>query len=266
MKLFRIFLVLFIPTILLISSCSENSTDTPKTVVGNKYAPTVIGSWWTYTNYALDSLNNKISESEYQIKVALDTTVEKEGHNAYVLEYQKPDGTPSGIEDDFIYTTKTQIFKYFSIVPKSDFSLPIEIPIDWYKIADNDATKWTLATQTVEGIEMETNNGKVTLSGDITITVSNEGKENVKYGANLDKTVESMKFKITFAFDGTVKVAVVPIPIPFKFSVESENYYGEGIGLVKTSNLPLSISVTGIGEVYHANGSEQLLLDYHIPN
>lgn len=269
MKLFRLLFVLLIPTMLLINSCSDNSSDSPKIETGNKYFPTKVNSWWTFTNYDLDSLGNKISDGEYQDKVVLTGTEEKGEKTAFVFEYQNIDGTPAGIENDYFYSTNTQIYNYFSIVPESDFSLPIEIPTDWYKVVDYNDTEWTLFTQTVEDIEMDTENGTAKLSGDIVIKIKNEGIENVKYGANLDKTIECKKFKLTFSFDGNMVIASLPIPIPFSFSVENINYFGDGIGLVKSETLPLSIVISILGndqEVYSANGSEQLLLDYQITN
>ena len=267
MKMFRLLIVLLLPTMLLLNSCSDNSSDTPKTPTGNKYFPTVIGSWWTYTNYDLDSLNNKIAESEFQDKVVLDSTEMIAEKKAYVYKYLNMDGTPTGAEDNYLYATTTQIFHYFSIVPETDFSLPIEIPTDWYKIADYNDTEWTLYTQTVEDMEMETGNGTAKLSGDIAIKIKNDGTDNVNYGANLDKTVDCKVFTLTFSFEGNMTMAGIPIPIPFNFSVVNKNYYGNGIGLVKNETLPFAITINVFGqekEVYSANGSEQVLLDYKI--
>ena len=269
MKLFRFLFVLLLPTMLLINSCSENTTETPiKTInQGNKYAPTKVGSWWTYNNYELDSASNKIDTTEFQDKVVLNKTEVKAGDTAYVFDYQDMEGKPNGIESDYIYTTSTQIFKYYSIIPKMKVSIPFDIPIDWYKVADHDATEWTLATQHIDSTAIPTLLGTVILKGDITIKVTNTGIVNVNYGANLDKTVKVEKFLITFSFDGTGTLFGISKPV--KFPVESYNYYGEGIGLVKSVLMPLSIKINFVGkekEVYSANGFEKILLDYQIPD
>jgi hypothetical protein len=241
-------------------SCGEDTVKPPVTDDTNKFFPTTINSWWTYTNYELDRDGKKIDESVFSSKYILSGKVDKDGKEASVFDVQDLSGNK--IEDSrFYYAYRTQIFEYSKLLPPLDFSLPIDIPMTWYKIADEKVTEWTLFTQKLDNAEFQFGGYSVTLDDTFKVKMKYEGTESVTYGANMDQSVNAKKFKMSYIYGGNAKYSGFPIQIPF--TVESVNYYADGIGLVKHVMLPMSITLMNT-EFYRMPGSEQVLLEYYI--
>ncbi len=241
-------------------SCAEESTKPPVNDTTNKYFPLTVGSWWTYTNYELDDDGNKVVDSEFSSKYITGGTEMKGEKEAYIFNIQDLSGNK--IEDSkFYYATKTQIFEFSKLLPPLDFSLPIDVPETWYKTADENGTEWTLFTQDLDQVEFPFSGFTVILDDVFDIKVKYEGMEDITYGTNMDKSVSTKKYKISYTFGGTASFSGFPIEIPF--TVESIQYYAVNIGLVKHVMNPMVIELMGT-EYFRMQGSEQILLEYNI--
>ncbi|MFH1050319.1 MAG: hypothetical protein V1779_05230 [bacterium] len=242
-------------------SCSEDPVKPPvNNDPSNKYFPLKVGSWWTYTNYTLDRDGNKIDTTEFNSKYIIGDTVTQEGKLAYIFNIQ--DLLGNKIEDNkFYYTTKTQVFEYFKLLPPLNFSFPIDIPLTWYKLSDESGTEWTLFKQDIDSVELQVSGFTVILNDEFEIKAENEGIEDVTYGTNMDKTVSAKKFKVSYIYGGNSLYLGITIQIPF--TVESIYYFAENIGLVKQVMNPMVIELMG-SEFFRMPGTEQILLDYYI--
>jgi hypothetical protein len=246
-----------------ISSCSDDSSTTPTptpTNKGNTYFPLTKGSWWTYKIYSLDSNGAIDPTTLLTTKTAYDSTMTKDGHEASVFDILDTTGAKIDVSQ-YYYATSSQIWWYSNLLPELPYSLPIDIPIAWYKIADSKGTEWTLFTQKLDSASFQFGSFTILLNDTMKIKISYEGIAQVNYGANLDKTVNAQKYKVTYTYGGASIIMGIPLQIPF--TVEVYEYFGQNIGLIKEETKPSSVT-TILGSYSITNGSNKILLDYHI--
>jgi hypothetical protein len=248
--------------ILFLNSCSDEPvTPTPTpTLTANKYFPATVGSWWQYQNHEFNE-DGTIDESKtYDYKMVSSKIEVKAGKTSAVFQIQDLTGTK--IEDNqFYYTTKEQIWSYTKLIPDMDFTLPIALTENWFKVADENGTEWVLYTEYLKNVNIEFNSVTIVLDDTLSITMKNEGMQTVNYGANNEKSVEAIVYKKTVAYGGNAKVAgAIPVQIPF--AVETYYYYADGIGLVKSEVKPWSVGAMGMN-IYNY-GNEQILVEYEV--
>ncbi|MFC2131027.1 hypothetical protein ACFLSQ_06295 [Bacteroidota bacterium] len=268
MKKMYAILITVVSLMLFFSSCSDDSTNTPDdTNTENKYFPTNVGSEWTYINYELDDEGNKDTDTEYNTKIVVTGTEQKDAKESYIYQTQDLDGNK--IDDNqYYYTTNSKIYWYSDLIPEMDFSLPLDYNFAWHKIVDANGSAWVLRNDPIEDLSFDVPGiGSVSLNGAFTISVTKMENENVTFGTNMDQSINSSIYNLSYTYDGESTSDLGTHPT--KFTKNYMRYFAEDIGLIKYTDEPFTIKVdiTGFGtwiDAFKSGGEEQVLLEYNI--
>ncbi len=266
MKKIQALLTATIAIAMILISCSEDSSG-PSNGDGDNYNyfPTEIGSSWTYKYFEIDSTEQRISDSDYERIYLITEETEKDGQSCYEFDIRISQDV-SLETPEYYYKDGGKIFTYANLLPEVDLSLPLDIPIDWYKIADPDQDEWGVHTEQLEDLEFNMMGLDLTFNGKLTITGKNQGIETVNYGENEELSVEARKFALNYQLTGKVKWTFLEQPIDTA-NIQHIKWFADGIGVVKSKLTPFAIRVA-LGNDTHEqpfNGIVGVLKEYSLP-
>ena len=251
-------LVLMLSSMLLLYSCSETtSTNDVK-----NYFPNVVGNYWVYESFELDSLGNKNLATRSIDSTIITGTQNLFGKNSSIYTTYIDGGNSS---DKNYYTENGKLYSTIANVMPPQMPIPIDYTDAWVIIADPDSTNWSIFSQTLTNVDMPLPGGGGTgkLNGDFTIKVEKGLKQTINTGEGQTISVMAQEYKILYSFNGTITVGGFPIPLQLIFTVTNHKWYGENIGLVLDRVDPTTIQVSVL-YTYSIKGSESDMLRYHV--
>lgn len=218
--------------IIVLSSCSDNSTQPSDT--HKAFFPLSTNIYWLYERYLLDDQGNPIDNSKVQDSLAVTKTALLLNKNCFEVssfDFQKQliEKNYYYFEADAYYTFSDYINNMFKKVGQAvGFDIPIRLSDKWLKIADFNKQTWQISVDTVPDVEVMTG---VTIGGIMTITGEKGTATNETV---LGKTTDVQQFIIRVNFAGKIKSPFITDDIPINFVIY--NYYAKDFGLYITRN------------------------------
>ena len=273
MKTFKLIILCIISTsVIMISSCSKDksstviNTDNGNNNNNNSYFPNVVGTFWIYNNYEIDTLNNTANKPFSHDSTFVAGTMLKLNHTASIFRTISIDTAGiSSTTDSYFYTTSTRVFlhsSYFDNMFKqipAQFQSMFKIQEQWLPVVDNEVNNWLVLNQPIDtsaGI-----NG-IPITGNVEVLGS---KGNTKTMMIENKTYVAQDYIMTFNFNGTINLG---LPISFPIKRISHFYFVEGIGMVenKLENTVIQLPKFGSFDLgnFKTGGNDQVIQKYYI--
>ena len=259
MKIVKVsFSVLILFVFMLLSSCSENSTNTDDNSNKNsvtEYFPLSIGNWWSHTNYVLDD-NGDRTEYSWNDSVWVLGNEEKYGKNTTVLLNFYIIQGKENIDTNYYNLDGSKIYQY---IPSGNPSKEGK----WQLLFDSDSQEWVKSH--IEDVFRDT----------LTYPIS-EFKDTTIYKARtkIDEQVVTSIAPKDFELKGKTVNALGFSIIQYSSDIETYN------GVVKsdfadTTNISTFYIAKNIGIVHDIKSQfspqshnvvhfEQVLNDYHV--
>lgn len=131
--LLRGILVVFVVSLILVSSCKKSEETTGPTPSGDLF-PLKVGNYAVYNEWTLDANNNKVTGSDHRYSTTVGFQMEVRGVYAYALidSTFNPDGSLKGVDTLYVQKESNGDLKVFLELAKlaSKSGLPITIPIE----------------------------------------------------------------------------------------------------------------------------------------
>jgi hypothetical protein len=298
LKMKKILLLLVIALPFILTSCKDddNPTNTDNGGGANtSIMPTTKGSWWVNDDYMVDTNGVTSSSPVSSSTVTNGNNITKEGKSCIeqITTFKDPETNKIttqtnyvAVEGNKVYIFGEQVVQGFSLFiglllggegggSNIDFS-----NVKWLKVADKDASSWTMAEIPVElkditipGFSLPGSSGSaVDVKGKITMTGVKKGSTSVTIKGK-QHTAQQYDMEIKFTADistntgfGKSKVATA------EFSTVNSTWFSDGVGVVRaesvgsTTNvklIPLLGGASLVNEV-DKSGSKSILLDYQI--
>lgn len=244
----------------IVYSNSKQSNAVSITILQN-YFPSVVGNYWVYESFDLDSLGNKDLSSRIVDSTVISGTQNLFGKNSNIYSTYHNIG---GSSEANYYTENGKYYATLANVMPEQMPIPIDFADAWIVIADPDSSTWTIFAQTLNDVEMPLPGGGGTgkLNGKFTIKGEKGVNQTVNTGEGQTISVMAQEYKILYSYAGTITLGGVPIPLQLNFTVTNHQWYGENIGLILDRVDQTTISVS-IFYTFTINGSESDLLRYH---
>lgn len=263
-KLYNILLLALCASFVLTSCNKDDDSVTPTTTVTGKYFNMKLGSYWTYTDYDLNtdgSINQQTLSYDSIAVTGTKTLLNKTAFD--VSSYNAPANGTYTHDMDYAYSfTDNQLYVTSSFLNfKDQLPIPIdfELPTDqWLLIADNSAAAaWNVFATPVVIPEQTINFGgtPLTLKGTYQIIMSK--KETGKMTIN-----GTEKNTVTFEMKHQLKATISILPV--EINVLQYYTYADGVGLVK-SNMPnqkISINLGITSKDFDVPGFESTIKTY----
>ena len=252
----NIFSILVAVAILAFAGCSSSDNSTNPPVDGGSYFPIKTGSFWAYNSTETDPETNEITPSRDSIIIKEQST--EEGKLAFKFE-NYIDGTYS--DDTYQYTENDQLFVLLQSILPTGGTLPIpvdQIPNQWVKIADNNATKWDVFSLDLSNIPFDFGGLSLDMSGNLKVEGTKGDKVVVEV---MGKEYTAQKYTINSKINATANYQGLPISIG-DVIIPTHYYYVQGIGLVKTVTESTEISVLTFK--FKTPESESILVNYNV--
>jgi hypothetical protein len=270
-KLIKMSAMLMLSTLLFVACDDDDDDDNPDTVVTVNYYPTTVNDYRVYQNYEVDSEGNKTEStldsnvvSEQGSHDGNDTYTEKEfewNEETSTYEDRERDAVYYE-EDDVVYASASLIANLSTVqVGGVPVSLPVNIAGDaWVPIINFESnSSWNVYTDNdIVGESLQLNQDlTVEFSQPLSVDGENMGMENIEVNGT---QYEALKIS------WTITSQVTAFSTNADLKVEVLNYYADGIGLVKSMQIPFSIKATVFGNEVGQDfpGNESLLLRYNV--
>lgn len=261
-----------------LTSCDDDDNDDDDNGNGNgnteaNYFPMVVNQFRIYQQFTIDGEDetNKTEDSQDSVVI---TESGMDGDNETYTEkrYEWNEGAYEDanrdqsyyVDGNIVYTTAALINNLTTIDlgDGNEINLPIDVDVNqWLPMLDFTAdANWTLYENdglVGESIQLPGAPFPVTFTKPLNISVENSGTETVEING---ETYQTVKFTNTVS----TELGLSTFNIPLEFTIE--NWYANGIGLVRTYQNPFGISVNipVIGEyAQRFDGSESLILRHN---
>lgn len=264
MKLFRILMILaMVSAMPFINSCSDDDDNGPTGPGDEKdYYPTAVNTWWVYNVEYQDYEGNNMGSDKDSTVIAEET--QHDGKTAYEFEshteYDAESSNYDNKNSEYFYRDGAKFYTRTSYVlpnDPEDLDLPFDaIPDQWIKIADADASGWTVLEAEISDETVDIGGFPVTLNADYTVEAKNNGEKQVTFDNG--ETVTAMEYVLTTNIKGTVSAIIVSDDIDF--DVVTKLYFAEDLGMVKQVVEPARLTVNvGNGLTFDVEGHTMIL-------
>lgn len=252
-------IILFVLSMIVLSSCSDDKTPTdPGTDVNSVLLPSTVGTYWIGTFVSTTLPPNVVPDETTRY---IDSTIVS-GNGIYQGKQATEltsyiDGSPIE-EPSYIYQTSTELHQY-----SSAFSTPFfSFPKSWIKIVDYNATTWKPFPDTsITNYSTVLFSEPATLDGTIKSNTERSGTNSVQVDGKLYTTTT---FTTTVKFDLVAKPIALTILIPIKFDVVSTINHVKGLGFVSSETNGYNINVPYMGGNVTEKGNLYSLLRFKI--
>jgi hypothetical protein len=266
MKKVKVILSIFF-AVFALNSCSDDSTNPSNP----DYFPLLVGNYWVYEQYTLDSTNtkvagSKITDSAHVVSTQNENVLTMSGVTTYKTKHTLSVGLPTEQRN---YKDDNAIYQYFDQIPGLGFNLFGQnlsdlFPVDWVKLIDFKNPTWTiLPADTITIPELTLSGFRVSVKIIFNITGSKGSTKSFTVGS---KNINTQDYTLSINITGEAKSLDIPLlpAIPLTaFSIPTHYYLADGIGLVsmKTESSTIKIS-TYFNQTLP--GSESTLIRYNI--
>ncbi len=181
----------FFALVVLISSCSDNSTTTPDTTTTDMF-PNTIGNYWINENYSLDTLGAIDMTSKSTDSTIVTGSMQLNGKLATELTTIAKDTTTK----NYISKGTNQLFSGADMINGLVGAFTAYISVDpnklyldekWLLVADQSQTSWAIATKNFTNIPFSYN---TTMNGTMSGTTVVTGKK----GTTLKMTIQGKEY------------------------------------------------------------------------
>ncbi len=296
MKKILLLLVIALPFILTSCKDDDNPTNTDNGGGANtSIMPTTKGSWWVNDDYIVDTNGVTSSSPVSSSTVTNGNNITKEGKSCIEqttttrdLETNEVESLTNyvAVEGNKVYIYGEEIVQGFSLFiglllggegggSNIDFS-----NVKWLKVADKDASSWTMAEIPVEltgitipGFELPVGDGTVDVKGKIAMTGVKKGTTTVTVKGK-QHTAQQYDMQIKFTADISTAVPVFGKQkiASAEFSSGNSTWFSDGIGIVRTESIGSTTNVklvpafggSSLVNEVDKSGSKSILLDYQI--
>lgn len=252
--------------LILFSACDDDNGTDPNNNAGKNFFPLKLGNYWLYTIVTLDeNSGEKVQGTEIKDSTVASGPITLKEKTGVLLERYHDDGVQPADSDYVMRDEEGRIFNYLDLVPEDLLGdvgdLPIDTPIDWYKVADFEEDTWTLFSQDVPEFDLTIDGiGTVPVSGTLSATAEKGTTQNISIGGN--ETVSAQEFIVKIKPGLKARVSNNDIPLQGELTVRL--YFAEEIGLVRYIQEPLYLYAIVIveREVVRAAGEQWDLTAY----
>jgi hypothetical protein len=221
---------------ILLTSCSDNSTNDPVITAADYYKMNV-GNYWVYQIDETDSNNVVNPDATTTDSSVVEATINYFGKPAHVVVHYNSDGSS---DTSYFAIDGSKLYTYMSELGNDQFGVPYG---GWILLGDKDGTTWTIIdTNVTTPVEVQPGT-----TADLTAQVKLSGAklpdENVTYNSS---SVSCLVFSQTALINGTLDMG---LKIPITQTITVKYYFGKKIGLIKAVQPATSIALPIIGKL-----------------
>lgn len=260
-KLLKLTAFLFLSGMLFIA-CDDDDDDNDDVGIDIEanYFPTVVDNYRVYQNYEVENegearettIDSNVVESEGTQGDNTTYTEKEYEWNAESMEYEETNREITYYEEEGIIYASAGFLESISgfELDGQEISLPLEVPSDlWTPIFNTQInSNWEVFTNddiVGESIQIPGFPSALVVSEPLTINGKNEGF--------FPQTVNGEEYdamKVVWEVTSQLELSIQGQTIQTDLEITVENYFADGIGLIKSEQIPLTLtfSIPGFGE------------------
>ncbi len=223
-----------------------------------------VGNSWVYEKFQLDSNNIQETSNPTMDSVNITGTVTKINETAFAMSIF----TKTNPQSDYVRGAEQFYYEIGSIIythsnwfdELMDFGggsieLPFDISEQWLKLIDPQMNEWSIYTRAFANEPLSFG----TLTGNLTLTATNAGTQNVTIGTEQFANTRQIDYKFKFIGTADTQFGQIPLNLERVLTV----WYAPGVGKIKARMLSMRFVVPGLMNQI-IPGYVQTIVRYHL--